>query len=272
MQYVSINGKLLPQGEAAIPVDNGAFRYGYGLFETLLVVNGVIMLQSLHMDRLFAGMQQLHLQLPPLVTPQKLAGDIMAVVQKNGLASLCRVRLQVYAGGGGFFGAHAQKAGYIIECFEISRDIISYNENGLHLGVAQGVKKAVDDTANYKTCNALVYALGARQAKERKWNDALICNTGGEIMESTIANVFWIKEGIIYTPPLSSGCVGGVMRHHIMSNSEVRQANLSLDILHNADEVFLTNAVRRIKWVSQIEDKMYSNTISRELASRLFKS
>ncbi len=41
-----------------------------------------------------------------------------------------------------------------------------------------------------------------RQAKEHKWNDALICNTAGDVIESTIANIFWVSNGVVYTPPL----------------------------------------------------------------------
>ena len=270
MNYVNINGKILAHDTASLPVDNGAFRYGYGIFETLLVQNSVIRLQNYHMERLFTGMQQLSFEIPSLMKPERLAEQIMNTVKKNNLEHLCRVRLQVYAGGGGMFGQDAGKPGYIIECFELNEAAIVFNENGLTLGIAEGLNKSTDSLANLKSCNALIYAMAARQSKANKWNDALVCNTTGNIIESTIANIFWVKHGSIYTPPLSEGCITGVMRRHVMASVPVNEQSLTFDTLMQADEVFLTNAIRKIRWVGSIGNKQYFNTATRTLTNKLF--
>ncbi len=230
------------------------------------------MLQELHMERLMSGLRQLQLQLPPHTDANKLAENILETVRKNQLQKLCRVRLQVYAGGGGLYGQDVAKAGYIIECFALNEEAITYNTNGLHLGIAEGIDKSNDSLANLKSCNALVYAIAARQAKDHKWNDALVCNTAGNIIESTIANVFWVKDGHIYTPPLSEGCIAGVMRRHIMEQASVTEQPLTEALLMEADEVFLTNAIKHIKWTASVADKHYTNTTSRRLAHQLFNS
>ncbi|WP_133162636.1 aminotransferase class IV [Flavipsychrobacter stenotrophus] len=270
MNYVNINGRIQASDKAMLPVDNGAFRYGFGLFETLLVQNGTIRLQEYHMDRLFAGMQQLSFDVPSLMKPGVIAEQVLKTVKKNNLEHLCRVRLQVYAGGGGMFGQDAAKPGYIIECFELNEEAILFNENGLTLGIAEGLNKSADSLANLKSCNALIYAMAARQAKANKWNDALVCNTAGNIIESTIANIFWIKEGIIYTPPLSEGCIEGVMRRHVMASVTVKEQALNIDTLMHADEVFLTNAIRKIRWIGSVGNKQYFNTFTKSLTNKLF--
>jgi branched-chain amino acid aminotransferase len=85
-----------------------------------------------------------------------------------------------------------------------------------------------------------------------------------------MANIFWLKDGQLYTPPLSEGCVAGVMRRYIIERIPVTESMLDTDTLYVADEVFLTNTIRRIKWVSVIADKTYSNTLTRKLYSQLF--
>lgn len=270
MRYINLNGKLTEESIAGVPYNNRAFRYGYGLFETMLVRDGSIQLATYHWERLFAGTKALYFDMPKLMTADWLTEEVLRTVKKNGLEKLCRVRLQLYAGNGGILEEQNPKPEYIIECFAINEETTQLNETGLVLGIAEGVIKANDGLANYKTTNALVYAIAAQQVKTNKWNDALVLNNKGNIIESTIANIFWIKDGQVYTPPLSEGCVAGVMRRYIIESTSVIENTLNTDTLYAADEVFLTNAIRRIKWVSSIADKTYSNTLTRKLYSQLF--
>ena len=258
MAYININGRITTGDEPVLQADNGSFRYGYGLFETMLVRNGTIELLPYHLERLFAGIGQLHLELPTLLKQEQLEEQVLRTVRKNKLESLCRVRLQVFSGTGGILSAEIVKAGFVIECYPIHDEITRLNENGLVVGIAEGISKSPDTLSHLKSCNALVYAMAARQARIEKWNDALVTNPQGNIIESTIANVFWVKDDIIYTPPISEGCIAGVMRRHLMREwGNVQEMPLTATELNNADEVFLTNAIRNIKWVGIIGDKKY---------------
>ncbi|MBS1688982.1 MAG: aminotransferase class IV, partial [Bacteroidetes bacterium] len=262
MNYINIDGQLFHASEASVSCSNRAFRYGYGLFETMLLREGQIELKQYHWERLFSGLQQLHFDIPRLFTIAHLEEEVLRTVKKNKLETLCRIRLQVYAGNGGLYDAADQKPHYIIECFPLQRELLSLNENGLQLCIANGLQKSMDSLANLKSCNALIYAMAAQQAKQQRCNDALIVNTSGNIIESTIANIFWVKDNVIYTPPLSEGCVAGVMRRHIIAalaaqQISVKETPLILGELHTANEVFLTNAIRRIKWVAAIHDITY---------------
>ena len=253
-----------------MPIDNGAFRYGYGLFETMLVQDGNIRLGQYHWERLFSGAKQLYFDLPVLMTPGFLDSEVLKTVKKNKLEKLCRVRLQLFAGGGGLFGMD-NTPGFVIECFPLDETILRMNENGLVAGIATGLEKSVDSLSNLKSCNALIYAIAARQAKESKWNDALICNTAGNIIESTIANIFWVKDKTVYTPPLADGCIAGTMRRYLLEKITVREESLSSEALFNADEVFLTNAMKQMRWVSNIGASQYSNVQATEIYNLLHR-
>ncbi len=232
----------------------------------MLIKNGNIQLLDYHIERLFSSAAQLLLQLPKLWSPDWLEQQILDTARKNKLEHLARVRLQLFAGGGGLFGTDVAKPGFLIECFPIQEELLQLNENGLIAGIATGLNKSADRLSNLKTCNALIYAMAARQAKTEKWNDALILNTQGNVIESTIANIYWVTGGKVYTPPLSEGCIAGVMRRHIITlNPEIIEKTLSVTELMQADEVLLTNAIRGIKWIGSIGDKTYTNTTTKKL-------
>ncbi|MGN6475995.1 MAG: aminotransferase class IV, partial [Flavipsychrobacter sp.] len=101
MSYINLNGKIIEAGAAGLPVDNRAFRYGHGLFETMLVQNGAIQLANYHWKRLMGSANALYFKLPKLLTQAVLEEEVLKTVRKNGLEPLCRVRLQLYAGTGG---------------------------------------------------------------------------------------------------------------------------------------------------------------------------
>jgi branched-chain amino acid aminotransferase len=120
--------------------------------------------------------------------------------------------------------------------------------------------------------------MAAIWAKENNLNDALILNQHDRICDSTIANVFWVKDNKIFTPPLNEGCVAGVMRKKVLElairNSDhlMQEAVLTQEILLQADEVFLTNAITGIRWVKECRGKVYKNTISGKIFTVLDKT
>jgi branched-chain amino acid aminotransferase len=275
MAFINLNGKLSPQEDPVLQSANRSFRYGYGLFETMLVKEGDIRLKEYHWVRLWQGMEQLQFSIPKLFTASMLEDEVLKTVKKNKLEKLCRVRLQVFPGNGGLYDGDSFSPEFLVECFPLEEHIIRLNEAGLILGVAEGLAKSNDKMANLKSANGLIYALAARQAKEQKWNDALILNSSEHIIESSIANVFWVKTGKIYTPPLSEGCVAGVMRAYILDKAPgmgiiIEQKALSVAELIAADEVFLTNAIRQVKWVRNIGNTAYGNTEIQRFSAIIF--
>lgn len=270
MIYINLNGKIVASDKASIPVDNGAFRYGYGLFETLLVRHCAIDLWAYHWERLSGGLQQLYLTMPALWSSSSIENEVLKTVSRNGAGELCRVRLQLFAGGGGLFSSGAQVPQYLIECFPLDPVITALNENGLVTGIATGMRKSIDPVSHLKTCSALIYALAAREAQQHKWNDALVQNQHGNIIESAIANIFWIKNNSVFTPPLSEGCIAGIMRRFVAGRIQVHEKILTFEELCSADEVFLTNSVRRIKWVASCGEATYGRRKTEQLFRELF--
>jgi branched-chain amino acid aminotransferase len=267
LNYININGHVLPATAQHIEYSHHTLRNGGGLFETMLMQNGAVELWTYHRQRLFAGLKQLGFTLPETLADELETG-IYATAAKNNFSSLCRLRLQVF---------NEEKRGlqYIIECFAIDVSIVQLNTTGLTVGLAQDIQKVNDNTANLKSWNVSLYEVATERAKAHHWDDMLIYNRNGHIIESTRANVFWIKENVLFTPPLSEGCVAGIMRKYLCEQLPVhgyilREHILTNEILKNADSIFLTNAIRRIKWIGFIDDVEYDINIIPEIYNILF--
>lgn len=270
------NGALLDADTAIIPAASRALRYGDGLFETIKVENENIVLASYHFERLFGGMQLLQLQIPSFLTPSYLTEQLLQLCQKNKIEQLARVRMNIFRGNGSLYTVEDTAPNIVIEAEQLLENYTQWNAKGLTVGVYMDATKSCDKFANLKSNNFLPYVMGALYAKQQQLDDCFVINTHGRICDATIANVFWIKNDTIYTPPLTEGCVAGVMRRFLIQKIKetgrtIKEEPLDIATLEQADEVFLTNALYGIRSVTQFRDKKYTNDISFELYSRFIK-
>lgn len=276
MNSICFNGKIIPADEPVLLASNRGYRYGDGLFETMKVAKGKILLSDHHFERLFAGLALLQFEIPRLFLRQKTEDEIVSLCKKNNCEGLARVRLSVFRGNGGLYDED-KGLQYLIECWPLTESVSKLNENGLVIDVFPGAEKSCDKFSNLKSANFLPYSMAALYAKEKKLNDSLVLNTTGGIADSTIANLFIIKNAIVITPGLEEGCVNGVMRQYLLQKMQaadcaVQEATLSVNDILVADEVFLTNAIHGIRWVRQFRDMSYSNVKTVEIYNRFIKT
>ena len=267
--YVSINGKIQNADQAAIALDNRTFRYGIGLFETLLAINNEVQQLSFHWNRLQQGLQLLDFQTPSFFNEASLLISIQGLLNKNKHNKYARIRIQFFANAGGILETQQNTCNYLIETSAIDASICELNENGLVVGIHTLYRKEIDPLSAYKINGRICYAMAAQEAKEKKWNDALVLNSQGNIIESSISNIFWVKNKTVYTPPISEGCIAGIRRANWICTLKekgipVIEMPLSKEMLLEADEVFLTNSIRKIRWVHAIENKIYGSDFIRK--------
>lgn len=266
--FFTCNDKIYKEGEVITGPDNRGLRYGDGLFETLKVIKGKIQLRDYHFERLFSGMKMLQFEIPQYFTASYLENKIAELYKRNQHHSLARVRLMVFRGNGGLYDAENNLPNYIIQSWDIER-AEELNSNGLVIDIYSDAKKSCDKFANLKSNNFLPYVMAALYAKQVKVNDCVILNNHERICDTTIANLFIIKDEIVYTPPLSEGCIAGVMRRFIIeklsTNFTIVEKPLSIEDLQKTDEVFVTNSIRGIRWVGQFGKIEYTNRKIKEI-------
>ncbi|MBK9465016.1 MAG: aminotransferase class IV [Chitinophagaceae bacterium] len=276
MNSICFNGKFFSADEPVLLASNRGYRYGDGLFETMKVQQGNILLADYHFERLYTGIAMLQFEMPRLFLRQRTEDEILHLCKKNKCEQLGRVRLSVFRGNGGLYDEE-KALQYLIECWPLNESVSKLNENGLVIDIYSEAEKSCDKFSNLKSANFLPYSMAALYAKEKKVNDCLVLNSTGSIADSTIANLFVIKNGIIVTPGLDEGCVNGVMRRHLLKEMQnagydTREVTVSVNDLANADEVFLTNAINGIRWVRQFRDKLYTNIKTTEIYNRFIKT
>lgn len=274
--WINYNGKFHPADIALVAASSRGLRYGDGLFETMLVRDGRIRLEDHHFDRFFAGMRLLAFAPPAHFTREYLRQQILDLCEKNDGHALSRARLMVFRGEGHLFDTTDNDPQYIIESSVLATNQLLLNKDGLGIGLYPGGCKACDPLANLKTNNFLLYAQAARYAYDHHWDDCMVLNSYQRIADSCIANLFCVRRGRICTPPLSEGCVGGVMRRFLLEHMPdwgfpVLEQAVSPEDLKDADEIFLTNALKGVRWVGEFAGKTRSPGIAGQLHSLIIK-
>lgn len=229
---VVLNGELIPASDAKVSALDEGLLYGYGLFETLRAVDGRMPLLERHLDRLQAGAEQLGIELPR--SRAEIAQDLAGVVAAAELAD-ARVRLTLTLGSP--------------EGLPVLMGMVHpYQESTAPYDtcLVRGHPGANSPTKGLKCLSYLPWLLAREQARSRGFHEALMCDDSGQIVEGSTTNVFAVlAEGFVATPPVESGALPGVARAWVMERlgDQVREAPLVPRDLHEASEVFLTNAL-----------------------------
>lgn len=273
--YISFNGQFLESGTPLVGAGNRGLRYGDGLFETMRYADEQIQMADAHFERMFHGLQLLSFHLPAHFTTAWLSLHAAALCKKNGHAN-ARVRINIIRGNGGLYDAENHEPNCIIESWALPGNGFEFNHAGLVTGIYPDALKTMDQFSNCKHNNYLAYTMAALYAQKQQWNDVLVLNAARRICDASIANVFMVKDDIVYTCPLSEGCVAGVMRQFILKqlpalDIPVVEKAIDRDDLLAAGEVFLTNAVQGIRWVSHCETSVYNHQLSSFIFDKLLK-
>ena len=277
--WLFYNEEIIPDSTPIFSACNRGLRFGDGLFETIKVVHasaasgrGEMPLFDLHMERMSQGLAVLNMKLQEHYTPDYISQMILDLCRQNNINGAARVRITVVRGNGTLFATEDPYASIVIQAEPLAADYLTFNLTGLKIDICPGIQKSCDRLANIKSNNYLPYVMAAQYARENQLNDSLVLNTHNRICDGTIANIFRIHDNTIYTPPLTEGGIGGVMRKYLLTELPkagytVQEKICTPEELEAATEVFLTNALYGIRWVSQFRNKLYQN----QLVARLFK-
>lgn len=271
--FLNFNGKIYPNDKLLISPNNRSFRYGDGCFETMKMLNGKIILEAYHIERLFTSLLTLQFNNPNYFITDVFREQVDELVRKNMHKKAARIRVTVARGNGGLYDAENHKPNYVIQTWDLNGANNKFNQNGLVIDIYKDARKAYDQFSCIKSNNYLSYAMAALWAKSHQLNDALLLNPFNRICDATIANVFMVQDGIIKTPAMTEGCVGGTMRKYLLEKMKeegipVVETQISVEELLQASEVFLTNSVYGIRWVKSIGESHYKNTVSAMLFTK----
>lgn len=248
------NGHWLPaENHPGTAHDRGAVL-GLGLFETLLAIHGVPVFVDRHLARLKTSAASLgwSVDLPDL---RELAGELLA---KNHLTTgRARVRLTV-TGGSGPLDDLRPGADRLIW---LAASAVGDPPESLAACLSPWPRNERSPLAGLKCASYAENLIALDHARQRGFDEILFPNTAGHLAEFATANLFLVKNGTLRTPALTSGCLPGICRAAVIElagtlNLPLEQAEIPPSELSQADEIFLTSALRGVIALSRFEDRI----------------
>jgi len=258
---VWFNGRIEDAEKPLIPLNDVALLYGYGLFETILIYNGRPILWEEHIARMIKSAKEFQIEIT--FDQGALLQGILELIQSNNIED-GSVRVTI-SGSSNIFMTCKQGKSY---------DDILYKE-GVSLTIAE--ENRVDSQAwliNHKTTSYMEKLLIKRQQVAAGFLDAILLNEKGNVAECCVSNIFCIKNAVIYTPPISSGILPGVVRGlvwDLLQNPcfKTKEIDFTPEFLLNSQEIFLTNSLMGIMPVKNIDS--YSFLVPGELTEKIMK-
>ena len=259
-QKVWLNGQLVDHDEAKISIFDHGLLYGDGVFEGIRSYGGRVFRLEAHVRRLFDSANGIRLTIP--MTPKELADAVEATLQANRLKD-SYIRVVVTRGEGTLgLDPHRCKAPNV---FIITDKIVLYPpdlyENGLEIITAATMRNHPNAVnPRVKSLNYLNNILAKIEAIDAGVLEAVMLNHLGYVAECTGDNLFIVRDGRLFTPPIAAGILEGITRDEILSMArqegiEVREENLTRQDLYVADECFLTGTAAEVIAVVRIDQR-----------------
>lgn len=239
----NITKKIEPEDRLAL--------FGYGLFETLRVGSQGLEVPYLHYERLKKGAQILNLE---LLEYSVWLEELLQIVEEQKTSAPYGIRMTL-SGGSPMQGLPSQT-------FYQTRTI-PYTEQAYHEGVKvcflEVPRNERSKLVQIKSTNYLENLLAKQEAQERGALEGICLNSQGYVAEGSMSNLFFVRDGILYTPSLNSGCLPGTRRFIVLECARslgipCQEGDFLPGFLEQAQEIFLTNALMGILPVKQIEN------------------
>lgn len=272
--YINNNGEVLKNEGAVLAAANRGHLYGDGLFESIRVKNGKPINLEPHILRMLEGAIALKMRVPSFFTVSFFEERIIELLSASSIHDGGKVRVSLDRVSGGTYKPTSNEVTYLIEVYPLDTNNYELNQRGWEIDLFTTIRKHKNRLSNYKTKNGLLYVMSSIEAQEKDLDDLLITDQKGAILEGSSSNLFVVSNGVLYTPGLDEGCLGGVMRMTLINVAlqngiKVYESSIMPQNLLSADEVFLTNAIKGVIWVGGYRTKRYVNDMSKHLVALL---
>src|SRR5690606_12910102 len=223
-----------------------------------------------------ASIRILRMEIPQHFSPEFLEEEILKLIRDNQLESAAaRVRFTVFRKEGGLFTPDTNSIGYVISAEALAQPFYLFNEEPYEVELFKDHYINSGLLSNLKSNNRVINVLGSIYAKENDYKNCLLLNEHKNVVEALNGNLFLVKGNEIKTPPLSEGCIKGIIRGKLieiirgLKDYTLVEAPVSAFELQKADEMFLTNVICGIQPVSRYRKKEFASTVARDLSVKL---
>jgi branched-chain amino acid aminotransferase len=255
--------------------NNRAFLYGDGVFETIKVAHGKVLFLEDHYFRLLSTMRIVRMKIPMTFTMEFFEAEILKTTAANSCSDAARVRCTVYRNSGGYYLPQTNSVSYHMQASPLSSAAYILSEEPYEVDLYKDFYVTKHLLSTLKTTNKMLHITGSIYAQENGLQTCLLLNNEKNVVEALHGNLFMRNGNTVITPPLTEGCLNGIMRKQLLrllAKSEkyvVIEQAISPFELQKADELFVTNVIRGIQSVQLYRKKIYSNTLAQLLVTEL---
>jgi branched-chain amino acid aminotransferase len=273
---INYNGQIVSD-ETVLTTSNRGFLYGDAVFETCKVINKKILFFEDHYFRLMSSMRIVRMKIPMNFTLEFLESEILSLVEAIGTPD-ARIRITVYRNDGGLYLPKDNSVSYIITANSTEATAYEIGSQPYEVDLYKDFYVSKQLLSSIKTTNRMINITGSVFAQENDFQNCLLLNDDKNVVEALNGNLFMLSNTTLITPPVSDGCLNGVMRKQILSLAkkmegiEVVEQSISAFELQKADELFITNVIVGIQPITKYRKKEYTTSFSQQLIEKLNES
>lgn len=236
-KYTLINKNFILNEEATISTEDRAFKFGDGIFETCKIYNGKIYDFLPHLNRFHNGLKALKIDFDCDNLENLLNELILKNKAKNGTL---RFSLSRGSGSMGFLPFPNIKANFVAQTYNLHQPDSSKK---IRLGISEiKLSQPNEFLKNCKLSQNLPYILAKIEARKNNNFDDILLDENGFICETSSANIFFIKDGEIFTSSQELPIIQGIVRQKIIENFQVKQVKIKIEEILKYQEIFITNS------------------------------
>lgn len=271
---INCNGTIVSQ-EENILTQNRAFLYGDAVFETVKIVDSKILFLEDHYFRLMASMRVVRMEIPMNFTMEYFEEQILSAVNANGVSDSARARITVYRNDGGYYLPKNNSVSFLVHTLALDNTKYLFSSAPYEVDLYKDFYITKQLLSSIKTTNKMINITASIFADENSLDNCLLLNDSKNVVEAIQGNVFMLLGSKLITPPVSEGCLNGIMRKQILQlakkieNIEVVEAIISPFDLQKADEIFITNVIKGIQPVTKYRKKEYTVKLAEKLVENL---
>ena len=271
---INFNG-VIQDSDLQLSIYNRSFLYGDGVFETLKIVNSKILFFEDHYFRLMASMRIIRMHIPMNFTIEYLEDEILKLAALNNVQDSARVRFTIFRNEGGFYLPNDNSISFIIQATELKQKKYQLGESKFEVDLYKDFVIPKQLLSTLKTANKITHITASIFAKENQLNSCLLINETKNVVEATNGNLFMLMGNSLVTPPVSEGCLNGIMRKQILclakkiDSIEVIEKEISPFDLQKAEELFITNVIIGIQPITKYRKKEFGVQFSTQLLVKL---
>ena len=274
---VNFNGTI-QENSAVVIESNRGFLVGDAIFESIKVVHNKVLFLEDHYFRLMASMRICRMEIPMLFTMEYFEAQILQLIASLPKSNSFRVRFSVYRTAEGFYAPVSNEVEFIITAITLQHDVYQIEKEQYEVELYKDFYVPKQLLSTLKTNNKMLQIVGNVFAKENGYDNCLVLNDEKNVVEALQNNIFMKCGNEIVTPPITEGCLNGIMRKQVLELLKkkegivVKEAVISPFDLQKADELFLTNVISGIQPITKYRKKGYTIDFSKELVQLLNSS